>query len=211
MSALDYPEPTMTLDEAVDAGHRVAAWRLFHVHVYDATVPLTDALRPFIFFARMSAHVILHDPLLRPGENWLRICETGRDDVPLYLSAQMDTKPPTARIYLPADAGGGFRAEKPLYEGHWRATPDEHSELPWPSPEPSWTERTSFLQKLAEVEPTAYRVEYRGYSRCRLCGQENGRDGLRVDRWEWPAGYRHYIDDHDVRPSPQFEQFIRQR
>jgi hypothetical protein len=27
-------------------------------------------------------------------------------------------------------------------------------------------------------------------------------------RWEWTAGFRHYIVEHDVQPSPEFQDFI---
>ncbi len=27
-------------------------------------------------------------------------------------------------------------------------------------------------------------------------------------QWEWPAGFRHYVEDHRVRPSAAFEEFI---
>lgn len=196
---------TMTVDEAIEAGYRVVAWRLFRELVPDRTQPLPEGLRPFVFPVRMSAHLILHDPALPPGENWLRISETGQADVPLFLSAWIGA---SHRFYVPAEAGDGFRAEKPLYEGHWRAAFDEPSDLPWPVPDPSWRDRTAFLEELAKAESTAYHIEYRGLSYCRLCGQVNGRDGLRKDRWEWPEGLRHYIEAHDIRPTDEFVDFI---
>jgi len=94
-------------------------------------------------------------------------------------------------------------------EGYWRRSYDEESELPWPMPEPNWDDRVRFLALLDQVEAVAERKAYRGYSRCRVCGRLNGYEGLRLAQWEWPAGFRHYIADHQIRPSPAFEAFIR--
>lgn len=203
---------TMTVEEAIDAGRRVPVWRLFHELVHDRNEPLSDVLRAFVFSPRMSAIVVLHDPALLPGENWLRISESGREDFPLFLAASaMDTKPGRIRYYVPAEDGVGFRAEAPRYEGHWRATFEETSELPWPTQKSGWKERGAFLQKLAVVEASAYRIAYRGFSRCRICGRTNGHEALRLDCWEWPAGFRHYIQLHEVRPSSGFVEFIHVR
>ena len=79
---------------------------------------------------------------------------------------------------------------------------------PWPVPDTQWAERSSFLERLISIEEQAHRIAYRGFSRCRLCGEENGHEGLRLEHWEWPAGYRHYIAEHGVCPSAAFEAFI---
>jgi hypothetical protein len=47
-----------------------------------------------------------------------------------------------------------------------------------------------------------------GYSYCRLCGCENGSESFSLENWEWPQGFRHYLVDHLVRPSPEFDLFI---
>jgi hypothetical protein len=94
------------------------------------------------------------------------------------------------------------------FEGHWRVSVDEVSELPWPTPNPDWGERGAFLHALESVEGRAERIAYRGISICRICRCHNGHEGLRLGGWEWPAGYRHYIADHGVRPSLAFEDFI---
>jgi|HubBroStandDraft_1064217.scaffolds.fasta_scaffold501759_2 hypothetical protein len=87
-------------------------------------------------------------------------------------------------------------------------SPEEVSTLPWPIPAPEWLGRTAFLRKLSMLEAAAERIAYRGKSRCRLCRSENGHEALRFHGWEWPAGYRHYIADHHVRPSGEFEAFV---
>jgi len=99
-------------------------------------------------------------------------------------------------------------AVEPKYEGYWRASYDEESELPWPTPEKNWAGRAAFLHSLDRVEVDAKRVAYRGFSICRVCRCSNGNEDLRLSEWVWPAGYRHYVVDHDVRPSTDFEAFI---
>jgi hypothetical protein len=113
-------------------------------------------------------------------------------------------------FWVPASpsAKGAFEAVEPKYEGHWRASRDETSDLPWPTPEHGWAERSAFLAKLAMIELDAERVVYRGLSLCRICGRVNGHVAFRMMEWEWPAGYRHYLSHHDVRPTQQFEAFV---
>jgi hypothetical protein len=114
------------------------------------------------------------------------------------------------RFYVPAPEGteGAFETVEPKYAGHWRASYDDDSELPWPKPEQDWTGRATFLIALDRAESEAERIVYRGKSYCRLCGCVNGHLAFQLLEWEWPAGYRHYILDHDVRPSTDFESFI---
>jgi hypothetical protein len=103
----------------------------------------------------------------------------------------------------------GLSEEAAKKEGYWRRSYDEESELPWPIPEPGWVGRAGFLASLDQVEAVAERIAYRGFSLCRLCGRMNGHEGLRLAEWEWPAGFRHYVADHEIRPSRAFEAFIR--
>lgn len=85
---------------------------------------------------------------------------------------------------------------------------DGSDTLPWPESDPEWRERDAYLVQLDRVEALATRIVYRGISLCRLCGQKNGHEAFRLGRWEWPSGYRHYIAEHDVRPSQNFIDFI---
>lgn len=113
-------------------------------------------------------------------------------------------------FYVPAapDNEGAFVVKTPRYEGFWRAYPDEESNLPWPIPGTLWSNRSVFVAALDTVEAKAQRTAYRGYAKCRLCGCRNGHELLRVREWEWPAGFRHYVDLHLVRPTAEFEEFI---
>ena len=64
------------------------------------------------------------------------------------------------------------------------------------------------MKALDSVESRAKRVGYRGFSPCRLCERDNGNSAFRVADWEWPEGFRHYLADHDIRPSQSFEEFV---
>jgi hypothetical protein len=129
------------------------------------------------------------------------------DEVARFAVAESDG---SWRFYLPASAEteGALEAAEPRFCGHWRMSPDEDSELPWPKPEGAWAGRSAFLTSLDRVEAIAERVQYRGYSHCRICSCVNGSEALRLGVWEWPSGFRHYIADHQIRPSDEFEAFI---
>ena len=113
-------------------------------------------------------------------------------------------------FYVPASPGtpGSFEAKTVKHEGYWPTSKDKAIKSPWPIPDPAWLGRTAFLSRLDKLEATAERVYYMGKSLCRLCGCQNGNQEFRFDDWVWPEGYRHYIADHYVRPSEQFEDFI---
>jgi hypothetical protein len=115
------------------------------------------------------------------------------------------------RFFVPAapTEEGAFEAKSARYEGFWRTSLHADGKLPWPQPEPKWNERAGFLEMLDRAEVAAYRVHYFGYSDCRICGCLNGTKSFRLDVWEWPEGFRHYVAEHEVRPSPEFELFVR--
>ncbi len=98
-----------------------------------------------------------------------------------------------------------------MYEGFWKRSENEDSDLPWPKQLVRWRGREAFINALDEAEKRATRVAYRGFSKCRLCGCRNGHETLQLEPWEWPAGYRHYVAAHFVLPSPAFEAFITAR
>ena len=116
------------------------------------------------------------------------------------------------RFFVPATATeeGAFQARTPQYEGYWRSSLHADENLPWPDPETNWPQRAAFLEMLDCAEAKAQTVSYRGFSRCRICGCRNGSQSFRLDFWEWPWGFRHYVSDHAVRPSAEFEFFIRE-
>lgn len=122
----------------------------------------------------------------------------------------MDYWNEAAYFYVPStpQEEGAFAEVLPQGEGHWRTSPDEESEFPWPVAGAVWPDRPMFLEALAIVEALAQEVVYRGFSPCRLCGCRNGNKAFRFREWEWPAGFRHYIEHHGVRPTADFEALI---
>jgi hypothetical protein len=116
------------------------------------------------------------------------------------------------RFFVPATSTeeGAFEARTARYEGFWRCSLHADENLPWPQPEAKWPRRAAFLEMLDRVEAEAQRVYYRGFSPCRICRCDNGTQIFRLDVWEWPEGFRHYVAEHEVRPSPEFELFVRE-
>lgn len=52
---------------------------------------------------------------------------------------------------------------------------------------------------------------YMGYSRCRLCGIENGDLELTDGQYVWPDGLSHYVREHGVRLPASFEAHVFER
>jgi hypothetical protein len=80
-----------------------------------------------------------------------------------------------------------------------------------------WKGRKHFLHVLDQVEasfeakkpPDGYRLEaYRGWSTCRICGERNGNKEYTTKKWIWPEGLMHYIQDHNLKPSDAFIDYI---
>jgi hypothetical protein len=153
--------------------------------------------------------IVVPDSKLTSRERWLRVYEIGDTQHRVRFAAYLRDNT-VWNFYVPASPGDpdSLKATTAKYEGHWRKSVEEASTLPLPIPDPEWLGRTAFLNYLDTLEGAAERVVYRGKSLCRLCGCENGHEALRFRDWEWPAGYRHYIADHHVRPSEQFENFV---
>lgn len=92
-------------------------------------------------------------------------------------------------------------------EGFWYSK--EEPKLPKPIPHSrAWPGKKDFLKCLDAKEETAARDYYKGYSRCRICNKLNGTATYRSDKWCWPSGFRHYVSDHNVRPTDDFIKFI---
>lgn len=103
-----------------------------------------------------------------------------------------------------------------LREGFWRGSGDDGDEyLPKVKARKGpWKGQKKFLKALAEVESKNHgnAGKYKGWSDCRCCGKHNGSAEYKVTEfgitWQWPSGYKHYIADHNVRPSLAFQEFI---
>lgn len=95
----------------------------------------------------------------------------------------------------------------PMREGFWFSEDEPRLPIPIGADHP-WTGLAWFVQCLQKLEVNLQPVAYRGSSRCRLCGQRNGNEEFNSSGWKWPSGYRHYIEDHNVRPSLAFQEFV---
>lgn len=102
---------------------------------------------------------------------------------------------------------------QPNEEGFWRGSEESNVDLPFPQAnEEPWEGQADFLNKLDALESRLregkhYRT-YRGLSMCRLCGNRNGSQTYVFMDWRWPSGFRHYIDAHNVEPTPEFKAFV---
>lgn len=47
-------------------------------------------------------------------------------------------------------------------------------------------------------------LHMKGWSTCRCCGKMNGSREFSYKGWNWPEGFRHYIEIHNVVPSAEF-------
>ncbi len=95
-------------------------------------------------------------------------------------------------------------------EGFWKSALEP--ELPTPKAcQRPHKDQAVFLEALSSVEFVAHESAYRGWSVCRVCRKPNGNEEFKLVGWVWPQGYRHYIEEHNVRPSPEFKQFVMER
>lgn len=115
-------------------------------------------------------------------------------------------------------------------EGFWHNTCEPDDGLPIPTAsEKSWKNQNLFLKALILVEEKLLRVHqinvdfynnhggpiiaenvicYRGFSSCRICETLNCSREFSMNGWQWPEGFRHYIEKHNVKPSGEFITFI---
>jgi len=71
-----------------------------------------------------------------------------------------------------------------------------------------------FLSKLNNVtKKYAQNIQYRGMSKCRICGCFNGSiehiltNGSSIE-FKYPEGLSHYYSTHNVQPSKEFYNYI---
>ncbi len=87
-------------------------------------------------------------------------------------------------------------------EGFWSST-----NVPVGNPEP-WEGMHEFLTNLSKTERRAGATQYRGWSNCRLCGCHNGSATYHKNGWDWPSGFRHYVEEHNLKPSDDFIRMV---
>ena len=92
-------------------------------------------------------------------------------------------------------------------EGFWKSSYEP--DLPFPtSNDTQWEGQTPFVRQLEQVEQVAHCEAYRGSSTCRICGCLNGHRQYTHKGWTWPEGLLHYITEHNVQPSFEFQKMI---
>lgn len=92
--------------------------------------------------------------------------------------------------------------------GYWDGPETDHS---WPTPEEfvdtRWDEdERDFVVSYLRTGLVAQ--TFMGYSRCRICGKENGDLELSDGYFVWPDGFAHYIAEHGVRPPERFVRHV---
>jgi hypothetical protein len=88
--------------------------------------------------------------------------------------------------------------------GYWA---DDKLPLKWPSVkdfiDPNWNpDDRDFIARYLE-EGLVVRT-YMGYSKCRICGKNNGDLELSDSHYVWPDGLAHYVKEHAVRLPDEF-------
>jgi hypothetical protein len=92
-------------------------------------------------------------------------------------------------------------------EGFWFSV----SSPDYPVPKPShmkWIKQEEFVTALRRKEAQALKTTYRGFSTCRICFSTNGSAEFKLEDWCWPSGFIHYIENHNVKPSQEFIDFV---
>jgi hypothetical protein len=54
-------------------------------------------------------------------------------------------------------------------------------------------------------------INWRGWSNCRMCGNKNGSSCVGDDKFIWPSGFAHYVNQHGVRPPREFIDHVKER
>jgi hypothetical protein len=117
---------------------------------------------------------------------------------------------------------------------HW--IDDPNSNLPFPKPEKNEKDR-DFINQLSWIMAHIKRCKkaiksekncagkkliddfgfdfesHLGNSKCRLCGNDNGNGEFLLKKEEiifrFPEGIHHYYEDHNVKPSSEFSNFVK--
>lgn len=100
-----------------------------------------------------------------------------------------------------------------LREGFWSDHEDGNKNLPKAiAKEKAWKGKRKFLAALSKVEHRAQCTHFKGWSNCRCCEKKNGSNEFKLRRlgciWIWPSGFSHYVEEHNIRPSLAFQDFI---
>jgi hypothetical protein len=88
-------------------------------------------------------------------------------------------------------------------EGYWYSSHTPQFPKPVPNDQP-WAGQAEFLKALSKKETGSYHHISKGFSLCRVCERINGSVEYESGEWSWPSGLRHYVEDHNVKPSDDF-------
>lgn len=96
------------------------------------------------------------------------------------------------------------------FEGYWYSISAPEYPMPVSQINPI---SDAVLSKFDMVCAQARVKKYKGHSPCRLCDKEkNGCSEYRITigdtEWAVPYGFRHYLVEHNVHLSPEFEKAI---
>lgn len=95
-------------------------------------------------------------------------------------------------------------------EGFWYSIHEPTLPMPIPNQDPNPSEFIDkYIQVQNDLRSRGLMKMFKGLSPCRICGCKNGCIEFRIpDKWYFPIGLLHYLRDHNVRPSKEFERFI---
>lgn len=107
------------------------------------------------------------------------------------------------------------------YESYWRKSKNddtrdsEGKRFPWPKEGSKyWTDKIQFVEKLIKTEDyllNKHKFKKGVYNNrdCLICGKKNITTGsFNLNNIIWEDGLNHYIEVHDVKPSPEFVEAI---
>jgi len=81
--------------------------------------------------------------------------------------------------------------------------------LPMPIARASpWRGQRKFLVALGALESKLFCRHAKGTSKCRICGARNGSGTYTWNGFEWPDGFRHYVEIHNVKPPLEFRDAV---
>lgn len=65
------------------------------------------------------------------------------------------------------------------------------------------------IEKLKLIQKKYAKIKYKiGFSTCRICHDNNKCNEYYIDYFVWPAGYLHYLEDHNVEMDEKMKKFI---
>lgn len=89
----------------------------------------------------------------------------------------------------------------------WDAKPGDKLPMPVARDSP-WRGQAEFLKALWALEGRLFCRQFKGWSECRICGCKNGSGEFTWKGFQWPNGYSHYIERHNLKPPLDFRDAI---